>query len=251
MKLHTPLRLALKTWIPIILLFATTGFSQETETKPETAAKKWDKVTFNRVNTTEKVVALTFDDGPLPKTTPRLLDILKENDVKATFFVLGDRIKWDKAILDRTVKEGHEIANHTITHPKITDISDWQLTKELEGANEVIKAATGKAPKFFRPPFGAFRKDQAQMIYNKYGMSTALWDVDPVDWKSPGSSVIADRLVNGAKPGSILLGHDIMPQTVEAIASVVPRLKAQGYKFVTLSELVTYHTEETETKTAE
>lgn len=248
MKFHSPLRINLKPFLlsALAMLVLTSGFGQTTtETKPEAPKAEADtgkhkKVKYNSVNTTEKVVAFTFDDGPLPNTTPKLLDILKQHDAKATFFVRAGLLQWNSKITKRTAEEGHEIANHTYNHPDITKIDHATLIKELESSNKSIKAATGLTPKFFRPPFGAHRQDQAQMIYDRYGMSTAMWNLDPQDWKSPGASVVTERIVSKVKPGSVVCCHDIMAGTVEAMPAVLSRLKAQGYKFVTLSELVKY-----------
>lgn len=221
----------------IVSLITSVTFAQEkTEKEKETVLKS----KYVSINTTEKVIALTFDDGPLQATTPRLLDILKKNDAKATFFVVGNMVKWHKDTLKRITNEGHEIANHTTDHPDISTLGNEALIANLKQLNKVIEAETGVTPKFFRPPFGTFKEHQIDLMYKNLGLSTAMWDLDPQDWKSPGASVVASRVVNGAKPGSIVVMHDIMGGTIDAMPSILSQLKAKGYRFVTLSELIKY-----------
>ena len=184
-----------------------------------------------------RYIALTFDDGPDPSNTPRLLDILKERNVPATFFVLGTNATAYPGVLRRAAAEGHEIASHSWNHPRLnskrTDVA-YQLNK----TSEAIRAATGKAPTLMRPPYGATSAALNKIIDEKYGMKVILWSVDPLDWKYRNSARVCAQLVANAQPGGILLVHDIHKTTVDAMPDTIDQLLAKGYKFVTVSELI-------------
>lgn len=194
--------------------------------------------TYTRVRTSRKVIAITFDDGPHPENTPRLLDMLKERKVKATFYVVGNMVKYNPQLLKRMVEEGHEIGNHTVTHGTLSRMSDESLLAELKNAHDQIVEASGVAPVSMRPPGGAIKKDQKAFVLEELGYPTILWSVDPEDWKRPGPSVVTSRLVNGASPGGILLVHDLHKPTVDAMPDTLDQLLAMGYEFVTISELI-------------
>lgn len=196
------------------------------------------KDSYSRVSTSLPFVALTFDDGPHKTNTPRLLDILKSRDVKATFYVVGTNARRYPEIMRRIIAEGHEIGNHTVTHGNLTKMSQSQVRKELSVAHEAIVSATGVAPRTMRPPYGAITSSQKSWIRKEFGYPTILWSVDPEDWKKPGSSVVASRLVSGARPGGILLAHDIHAPTVDAMPSAIDQLLRKGFQFVTVTQLI-------------
>jgi len=215
------------------------------ELKLESTIPGWDipvDDTYTRVSTSQKVIAITFDDGPHGVNTPRLLDMLKDRKVRATFYVVGDMITGNPSsapgLLRRMVAEGHEIGNHTVTHGTLSRMSDDALRSELTRAHDMILKETGVAPRSMRPPGGAIKSDQKKLMLQEFGYPTILWSVDPEDWKRPGASVVTSRLVNGASPGGILLVHDLHAPTVDAMPSTLDQLLAQGYKFVTVSELI-------------
>lgn len=183
-------------------------------------------------------IALTFDDGPHPTNTPRLLDLLRQRNVKATFYVIATNVKRYPDIMRRMVAEGHEVANHTVTHGNLAKMSDEGVRQELRGCHEAIIAATGVAPKTMRPPYGAITSAQKSWIRREFGYPTILWSVDPEDWKKPGSSVVTSRLVSGATPGGILLAHDIHAPTIDAMPSTVDQLLGKGIQFVTVTQLI-------------
>jgi peptidoglycan/xylan/chitin deacetylase (PgdA/CDA1 family) len=183
-------------------------------------------------------LAMTFDDGPHPSHTPRLLDLLKARNIKATFFVVGPNAKAHPQILKRMVAEGHEIANHTWSHCDITKVSADTLRRELDDTRDAIVAATGVPPRTFRPPYGASSSSLKTLIKSEYGYPSIYWSVDPEDWKRPGVSVVADRLVSGARNGGILLAHDIHQPTIDAMPSALDRLLAKGFRFVTVTQLI-------------
>ncbi len=193
---------------------------------------------YRSVSTAAPVLALTFDDGPHATHTPRLLDILRSHQVRATFFVTGQNARRYPAILRRMVAEGHEVANHTLTHGKITKMSRSEVRNEIVAAHQAVQAATGRPPRVFRPPYGATTPELNSWIKAEFGMPSILWSVDPEDWKKPGVGVVTSRLVNGASRGGILLLHDIHSPSVDATPGTISQLKAKGYQFVTVSQLI-------------
>jgi len=198
----------------------------------------YTQTTYFSVPVSEPYLAMTFDDGPHPSNTPRLLDMLKQRNIKATFFVVGTNSQAYPAILKRIAAEGHEIANHTWTHANITTLSTDALRRELKDSSAAIFTATGTAPTLFRPPYGATSTNIKALIKSEFGFPTITWSVDPEDWKRPGVSVVTERLVSGARPGAILLAHDIHKPTIDAMPATFDRLLAKGFKFVTVSQLI-------------
>lgn len=193
--------------------------------------------TYYMIHTQEKVVALTFDDGPDPMDTPSVLDILKEKHARATFFVLGEAARTNPQLLKRMISEGHEIGNHSFSH----DYRQKHLVDELNQTDEAVFAATGTHTTFYRPPGGILSKGQLETIKSN-GHIVTLWSVDSKDWLNPGEKRIISNVVRNVFPGSIVLMHDggyHRVQTVKALAQVIDALQVQGYRFVTLSELRT------------
>lgn len=183
-------------------------------------------------------VALTFDDGPHPSLTPRVLDILNRHGAKATFFVVGRSVGKNSSILARAVAEGHEIGAHTWSHIKMTSSGSERVINEMDRTKAAIQAATGHAPKVMRPPYGAVNSGIVSLMKSRYGMSTIMWDVDTRDWQHPGVSVVIQRAVGRATPGSIILLHDIHESTLHAVEGIVSGLQARGFRLVTVSQLL-------------
>ncbi|WP_407309349.1 polysaccharide deacetylase family protein [Desulfosporosinus sp. SB140] len=197
--------------------------------------------TYYMAHTQEKVVALTFDDGPDPIDTPEVLDILKEKGVRATFFVLGQAVQENPNLLKRLAKEGHEIENHSFNH----DYQQHQLLTEINQTDQEVYAATGTHTHFYRPPGGFLTKWQLENI-KKNGHIVALWSVDSKDWRNPGVNQIVKNVLDNVFPGAIILLHDggfHRTQTVKSLAKIIDSLKKQGYRFVTLSEMKALDTE--------
>ena len=197
-----------------------------------------EKITFTKLNVVGPYIAMTFDDGPHATNTPKLLDMAAKRHIKLTFFVIGQCVEQNPAVLRREVAEGHEIGNHTWSHPDLAKLSDDGVRTQLQQTEDIIVKTTGIKPKLMRPPYGALTKRQGQWVNRDFGYKIILWDVDPVDWKRPGSNVIAQRIIAGARPGSIILSHDIHPPTIAAMPQVFDALLAKGFKFVTVSELI-------------
>ncbi len=195
-------------------------------------------VTYSSVSIDAPIVSMTFDDGPHPTLTPRLLDILKQRNIKATFFVVGTNAKRYPHIIRRMVAEGHEVANHTVTHGTLTRMSDDSVRRELSGCHSSIVAGCGVAPRLFRPPGGAMNSRQKVWVNDEFGYKTIMWSCDPKDWQRPGVSVVAQRCIAGARPGAIILAHDIHSPTIAAMPRALDGILDKGYRFVTTSQLL-------------
>lgn len=194
--------------------------------------------TISAINTPTKNLALTFDDGPHPRLTPILLDTLRRANVKATFYLIGRRVAAHPQLTARIAEEGHEIGNHSWSHPFLNRYSDAGVLDEIDRTSNAIFDATGKAPVTFRPPYGAFTERQRRMLHDARGLPSVLWSVDPRDWRRPGSSVVAERILSHAAPGAIVLSHDIHAGTVDAMPSVIRGLRARDIGMTTLSTLL-------------
>ena len=195
-------------------------------------------ITFSSVHVDGPYIAMTFDDGPSAKLTPKLLDLLAAHHIKATFFVIGENVAEHPEIVERAAREGHEIANHSWSHPNFGKMSDEGVRRQLQQTDDAIKNATGKRPTLMRPPYGSITAREKRWIHDQFGYDIILWDVDPYDWKRPGPAVVRNRILKETRPGSIVLSHDIHPGTIEAMPSTFDDLEAKGFKFVTVSELI-------------
>jgi len=195
-------------------------------------------LTYSRVKVAGPYIAMTFDDGPHPTNTPRLLDILKRRNIRATFFVVGTNARRYPAIMRRIVAEGHEVGNHTVNHPHITKISQERVAAEVSGCAEAIFTSCGVRPRIFRPPGGFINNRLKIWLNDTYGYSTIMWAVDPQDWKRPGSAVVASRIINNTSAGAIVLAHDIHAPTITAMPRALDGLLAKGLRFVTVSQLI-------------
>lgn len=194
------------------------------------------------LNPDGKYVALTFDDGPSSKVTPRILQTLEQHDAKATFFMLGNRVEMYPTIAAQVAAEGHEIANHTFSHPNLKKLSHKEMTEEIEKTNKLIEISTGVTPTLFRPPYGIYSQDILNYTAsNNY--STILWSVDSLDWKSRNPAAIKKEILSNITNRSIVLIHDLHTATAEALPELLMTLKQEGYEFVTVSELLTLQNE--------
>ncbi|OQM44742.1 hypothetical protein B6A27_14870 [Anoxybacillus sp. UARK-01] len=180
-----------------------------------------------------KRVALTFDDGPHPQNTLKILNLLKKYEAKATFFMLGSRVDFYPDIAKKIAEEGNELGNHTWDHKDLTTLNSAEIRKEIRDTNEMIKKTTGREPTVFRPPYGAINDQVKRMV----GMPVVLWTVDTLDWQSHDPHAMLQIVKKNVKDGSIILMHDIHESTAEAVEPVLKYLKDEGYTFVTVSEL--------------
>lgn len=202
------------------------------------------RMVYRRVVTEDKVVALTFDDGPHPRYTPMILDILSEYGAKATFFVIGKNMELYGDAARRAASEGHEIGNHTYAHPALSGISDAEFEREVLRNEALIEEYTGMPPAVFRPPEG-YCTPSVERIVTQNGGTVILWNVDTMDWAGCPSDAIVKNVMKNTVPGSIILFHDYVGKestTINALKEILPRLSAAGYRFVTVSELIEHAT---------
>jgi polysaccharide deacetylase family sporulation protein PdaB len=197
---------------------------------------------IKKVQTDKPWIALTFDDGPDPLETPEILDVLKKYDAKATFFVIGEQGHKYPDIIHREVSEGHELANHSFSHRDFRRLSGEGILQEIIKSDNEIFSITGQHTKLFRPPEGYCNKLIVQTA-EQAGYTVILWTwyQDSKDWSKPGVPKIVNRVISNAHPGDIVLFHDRISgrsQTVKALKAILPELQKQGYKFVTVSELI-------------
>lgn len=184
-------------------------------------------------------VALTFDDGPDARYTAALLDIFAQHNARATFFVLGALVSGNRDIVKRMEQERHEIGIHTWWHADLTKLSNEAIANDLRRCQNALDAVIDRPVRWVRPPYGSVNS-RVRSVINQSGYQVAMWSVDPSDWRSPGSSVVASRVLGSVRDGSVVLLHDgggNRAGTVAAMRRVVPELKARGYELVTLSEL--------------
>ncbi|MCP3762729.1 polysaccharide deacetylase family protein [Domibacillus sp. A3M-37] len=197
------------------------------------------------IPTKEKIVAITFDDGPDPIYTPQILDVLKNNNAHATFFLLGHRVKKYTEIVQREVREGHEIGNHTYTHPSFYNISQSTLLNEIDKTEKLMNFQESYNVKLFRPPGGAVNKGIIDALKKQnYTIILWSWHQDTKDWSNPGVDTIVNQVLSDVRNGDIILLHDSggnRTQTVKALKVLLPELKERGYKFVTVGQLLQNH----------
>lgn len=206
---------------------------------------KNEKKVVTLIKTSQKVAALTFDDGPDPETTPAVLDSLARHNVHATFFVVGHRAEKSPQLLQLMAAQGHELGNHSYSHNylqfKKNDIAIFQ--SEIERTNAIITLATCRTPTLFRPP-GGYLSDRLVKYVNEYPMTVAYWTwlQDPKDWRvGKKGEAIAQHVVSNIAPGQIIILHDGADNSLEtarAVDLLLTRLIADGYRFVTMSELI-------------
>lgn len=199
--------------------------------------------------TGDRNVYLTFDDGPDPRWTASILDVLAEYGVPATFFVIGACAAAYPKLIQRMIAEGHEIGNHTMTHPDLSRCEPAEVEHEIQSASDVIRAVCPEAPlRHIRAPYGIWT-DQVRAISTKAGLIPLHWSVDPRDWSRPGVPAIVDAVLTSVRPGAVVLLHDGCPpgereqavdcgrdQTVEALSRLIPALGEQGFAICSLPQ---------------
>ena len=204
------------------------------EPKPE--PKPAPAVPAPAPTTGNKVIALTFDDGPGPYTA-HLLDVLDQYGAKATFFLIGSKVSSQANVVRSIHARGHQLGNHSWSHPELPKLPINQIAGEIDRTNDAIKQATGVTPAILRPPYGAVNGVVLEQLRAR-GMSSILWSVDTRDWADRNSDIVCSRAVAGARPGAIILMHDIHQTSVGAVPCILSALKQQGYSFVTVQGLL-------------
>lgn len=192
------------------------------------------KIEVPEGNGRQKLVALTFDDGPHPEHTGPLLDGLKERGVRATFFLVGTQIQYAPELVPRMAREGHQIGVHTYSHVSVTDLEREEFRLQVEGTRRLIYSMLGERELWLRPPYGMLDENAQSWADGP----VILWSVDPEDWKDDKVNRIKEHLVSNVRDGDIILMHDIYPTSVKAALEAVDELKKRGFCFVTVAELM-------------
>lgn len=181
-----------------------------------------------------KKIALTFDDGPHPVYTEQMLDVLKAEQVPATFFLLGQNIEGQEEIVKKIAEEGHLIGNHTFHHVQITGLSKEQACEEIEKTSCLIEELTGKGTEYVRPPFGTWNEG----LESNLNLIPVMWTIDTLDWTTENVDSIVNHVMKNAGENDIILMHDSYESTVQAVKRIITLLKAEGYEFVTIDEML-------------
>jgi peptidoglycan/xylan/chitin deacetylase (PgdA/CDA1 family) len=182
-------------------------------------------------------VALTFDDGPHPGYTIKILEILKQYNVHATFFLVGEQAERYPYLVRAEAAAGHTVANHTYHHVDLTKIPFEAIATEIKACGEVLRDITGKSPSFFRPPGGDYDRQVAQLV-GALGYTMVLWTDNPGDYEMPTSQVLEARVLNRIRRGGIVLLHDGIQQTIDVLPDILKYLRTRGYQMVTVEDMV-------------
>ncbi|WIG61535.1 MAG: Peptidoglycan N-acetylglucosamine deacetylase [Ktedonobacterales bacterium] len=185
-------------------------------------------------------IALTFDDGPWPGSTTQILNILQQNDVHATFFCIGRQVPWYPTFVQQEIANGNDVGNHTWDHPNLTKLAPSAIHTEMSRTSAALAQVTGKTPVLFRAPDGAINYSVVSQA-KALGMTPIQWNVDTRDWSRPGVASVVRTALAGARNGAIILMHDgggDRSQTVQALPQIISALRARGYRFVTITQLL-------------
>ena len=192
-----------------------------------------DENTLENLVEEPKYAAITFDDGPQPGTTERLLDGLLERGASATFFVIGEQIAGNEALLRRMRDEGHQIGNHTYSHVRLLEADKDSLEEEVRKVEVLLRETVGEGSFWLRPPYGVIGSERARLIRTPM----VYWSVDPQDWKLRDKDKVVEAVLREVGPGDVILLHDCYSTSVDAALEIIDRLQAEGYDFVTVEEL--------------
>lgn len=224
-----------KGFYAILILFCGCCFIGISKKTKETEGEIQQKESVEESGVKEKPsIAITFDDGPSSRYTGRLLDGLKERNVKASFFLIGENAEENPVLVERIYKEGHLIGNHTYSHVQMTHLSEEAAVREIERTDQVISAITGEHVAYMRPPFGAWQRE----LEVRMEVLPVLWSVDPLDWTTENVDEIVSKVVTEVEEGDIILLHDCYASSVEAALRIVDILQKEGYEFVTVDRLL-------------
>ncbi|MFB4160277.1 polysaccharide deacetylase family protein [Geomicrobium sp. JSM 1781026] len=239
-----------RTWITLMALLlcaiptivnGQTDEARQGETLPE-LADAYPGVILIRGNPDTNQIALTFDDGPDPRFTETVLNTLEDYGVQATFFVIGERAEANPDYIRRIQEEGHELGNHTFSHPNLTDLTADQMQTEIEQTDEIIEQLVGYRPTLFRPPYGMILDSQMERL-EQMGNYAVGWTVDPNDWQEISAEEVTERVLADTTAGGVILLHDgvdepsLTVNSPEALNELIPRLQQAGFQFVTVAEL--------------
>ena len=203
-------------------------------TEPEEIIPVEHLVLPEEKKTEKKRIALTFDDGPHPIYTPQMLELLKEEQVPATFFLLGENVELYGDVVKEIAKEGHLIGNHTYHHVQITSLSLEEACKEIQETSDLIEELTGTGTEYVRPPFGTWNEE----LEERLDLIPVMWSIDTKDWTTQNVDWSGRETVKHAEDHDIILMHDSYQSTVDAVKRVIEQLEAEGFEFVTVDEII-------------
>jgi polysaccharide deacetylase family sporulation protein PdaB len=221
----------------VMIALIAVGILTNTGLEAVTTATEQKELPIYSVETKKKQVAISFDAAWGNEQTSKLLAILKEYNVKATFFLVGDWVDKYPDDVKNIAKAGHDIGNHSDTHPHMTEMSQSEQCSEIKACNNKIKKLTGKCPKLFRAPYGDYNNSVVESVKSQ-GMYCVQWDIDSLDWKDPSPSEMVDRIVPNLQNGSIILMHNGATNTPEALPMIIEAIQNSGYEIVPISKLV-------------
>lgn len=193
----------------------------------------------NTLDPNGKYIALTFDDGPDPDVTPRVLDILQQHNVVATFYLLGSRVPYSPELVKQMVESGHELGNHTFNHIDVSKSDYASISEEIQKTNDNIFAAAGIYPRTLRTPYGAM-SPAAEAVAEAYELPIVMWSADSRDWESRNPTAIHEAVMLKSAPGGIILLHDVHETTADALPAILSSLRNQGYEFVTVTQILAW-----------
>ena len=191
------------------------------------------------VETEEKKIAISFDASWGAERTEQLLETLRDEGIKTTFFLTGFWVEKYPEMVEKIAKEGHEIGNHTYSHPHLNNLGEKEIEKEVQKVHDMIEKLTEVAPTLFRPPFGEY-SNKVIKVLDKMGYKTIQWSVDSLDWKDLSSEEITNRVLSGLHDGAIVLFHNNGKHTAHALPAIIQGAREKGYTIVPISELI-YH----------
>lgn len=218
----------------LLLIFTFVWMTGVCMEKKEIMMKTEAAVSEKRKDEEGKKVALTFDDGPNPNHTETLLEGLKERNVKATFFLLGAECEKYPEIVKKTHADGHLIGVHSYEHVNLSNLTDQAAMEQVDKTDQIIFELTGEHAQYIRPPYGCWK---CNLDYETK-MIEVLWDVDPLDWKTDNSRVIAKRVIDKVQENDIILLHDASDSSVNAAFLIIDELQKEGYTFVTVEDIL-------------
>ncbi|ADQ14458.1 polysaccharide deacetylase family protein [Halanaerobium hydrogeniformans] len=217
--------------------------SEEFKENVERQAVKYADTFHLSARTEEKVVALTFDDGPHPSYTEKILDILDEYEIKASFFMIGNRVGRYPGLVEKVANKGHYVGNHSYNHPNLSNMKDEAVfAEEIYPTSEIIEEVTGNYPKIIRPPYGSITDSQIEYLKEE-NWQIINWSVDTFDWKSElnDPQQMYEEIVKHHHPGMVILMHDSSGGSgngLEMLPQLIETLHAKGYEFVTVKDLL-------------
>ena len=230
--------LPMKCWAMVLgLLVVTAAYTTLTEAPTIMAAVTTRELPVYNVDTQDKVLSISFDAAWGSANTEGILDILDEYDIKTNFFLVGFWAEKYPELVAELVARGHEVGNHSATHPHMSQLSASQIREELRRCSDLVESITGKPTTLFRPPYGEYNNDVVR-VSREEGYECIQWNVDSIDWKNLGADDIVRQCTKSVHPGDIVLFHNDSKYILQALPRVLEYYKQQGYKVIPISELL-------------